>query len=128
MKKFKLARPLVILASADTNAAQVIEDCLGHKATKVIGHYKGITEYAFMVLFGEGEDIELMLASAVQLGRAMDQDCILYSDAYRNTFTIDCVTSKATPVGRLTQIQAEVITTLESFTFCPWNSSYWATI
>ena len=128
MKTFKLDPHLIIMTlslPAGSNEQLRLGDLVGLKAIPVLGAYKGVKERSYMMVCHNNDDIELRIDRAITYGRLYNQESILYSDQYRNTWLIDCNTAERTNIGTLQETSMDVALHGGNYTYVPQTQSYW---
>lgn len=132
MKRQNLKTPIIMLAFNRSELPEADKTYANHVLTsypfkQIQGHYNGSSEPAYIIsLATHLIERERQILELLSLGRKHSQECILYSDEYRDTWLIDCKTSTRTPIGKLSQITEQQTKQLNSFTVDRSNNTYWA--
>jgi len=131
MKTQNLHTPIIMMAfnwselpAVDMVYADHILSEYQHKS--IDGVYQGTTEPAYLInLITEVLQREQQIDNLITLGQLHQQECILYSDEYRETWLIDCMTSERTNIGKLKQVAKREALSSDNHTFDPSTNTYW---
>lgn len=133
MKTQNLKTPIIMLAlnrSADlkTDREYAEQAMRGIAFEQVVGHYEGQKEPAYMIPLDRPlKQRERQINELLALAKLHNQECILYSDEYRQTMLIFCGDGSRVNVGKLVRITADQARELENYTYVPFAGTYWAT-